>query len=105
MKTQTAGPRRQKRYTEQDLVERIDADQVRIKKLNEQADIYDRFADVLRDYPSHGYELVQYRDKALKCRKRVAKIESVTHYKFKEALAKIRTLTLPGMGEEKTVTL
>lgn len=91
--------------TETELTERIDDAHREIKWANEEAEILNRFADILREYPSRHSQRFEYRDRAARLTKRANRIQDKTLKKLKRALAEIQTGILPGVEHDGSVAV
>ena len=98
--------RAQKRFsTEADINAAIDDANRDVIWCNQEAEIIDKWADVLRDYPTRGMQLRELRDKAEKLRKRANNIVDAKLKKLKNAMAAMKTQTMPFIGEDKSVVV
>lgn len=96
--------RKAKRFnTEEDILKEIDCQRRAINWNNEEAEILNRWADILREYPGRSIELLKLRERANKHTKRANSIQDRKLAHLSAALAEFRTTPIPGVLTDSSV--
>ena len=101
-------PRKKKRYeNEEQILEDINSTHQWIKILAIEAELLDRFADVLREYVWEGTEdvpsLVAHRELADRKRGRLSRYKTKKLPRLSDALAQMRTGIFPEIVDDKSI--